>query len=86
MAGSPLNTIWAVDLLHRVFHVPTISNNAVDHFADDYTSVLALASKEPAKSARDSNTLQYFAIDAWAYDMAAPGVGCTGTPKAKEKA
>ncbi|OAA70725.1 major allergen Asp F2 [Cordyceps fumosorosea ARSEF 2679] len=84
VAGSPLNTIWAVDLLHRMFHVPTINENVVDHFADGYDEILALAKKDPAKTARDSNALQYFAIDVWAYDVAAPGVGCTG--KAKPKA
>lgn len=80
VAGSPLNTIWAVDLLHRLLHVPTISEKVVDHYADDYTSVLELAKKDPSKSAIDSNALQYFAIDVWAYDIAAPGVGCTGEP------
>ncbi|KAJ6779635.1 hypothetical protein PWT90_06497 [Aphanocladium album] len=86
VAGSPLNTIWAVDLLHRMFHVPTINENVVDHFADDYNGVLALAKKDPSKSVRDSNALQYFALDAWAYDVAAPGVGCTGKFLAKDKA
>ncbi|PMB67337.1 Major allergen Asp f 2 [Beauveria bassiana] len=86
VAGSPLNTIWAVDLLHRMFHVPTINVNTVDHFADDYNGILALAKKDPSKSAKDSNVLQYFAIDVWAYDVAAPGVGCTGKPAEKSKA
>lgn len=85
VAGSPLNTIWAVDLLHRMLHVPTINENVVDHYADDYNSVVALASQDPRKSTRDSNALQYFAIDAWAYDIAAPGVGCTGKAVSKGK-
>ena len=85
VAGSPLNTIWAVDLLHRVFHVPTISEEVVDHYADDYESVLALAKEDPSKSALDSNALQFFAIDVWAYDIAAPGVGCTGKPTEESK-
>jgi hypothetical protein len=50
----------------------------VDHFAEDYLNVLTLAKTEPEKSVIDSNTLQYFAIDVWAYDIAAPGVGCSG--------
>jgi hypothetical protein len=40
--------------------------------------VLELAKTDPAKAAIDSNSLQYFAIDVYAYDVAAPGVGCTG--------
>lgn len=78
VANSPLNTFWAVDLLHRVLHVPTINEEVVDHFADDYAEVIALAKSDPSKSVKDSEALQYFAIDVWAYDIAAPGVGCTG--------
>lgn len=78
VAQSPLNTFWATDLLHRVFHVPRISEGVVDHFTEDYASVVALAKTEPAKSVIDSDTLQYFAIDVYAFDVAAPGVGCTG--------
>lgn len=78
VVDSPLNTYWATDLLHRVFHVPRISEGAVDHFAEDYEDVLALAKEDPAKSSIDSDTLQYFAIDVYAYDIAAPGIGCTG--------
>ena len=74
---SPLNTFWATDLLHRVLHVPQISEGVVDHFAEDYEGVVALAKTDPAKSAIDSDTLQYFAIDVYAFDIAAPGVGCT---------
>ena len=73
-------------MLHRVLHVPTISEELVDHYADDYESVLALAKADPSKSVIDSNALQYFAIDVWAYDIAAPGVGCTGKPSAESKA
>ncbi|KAK3292881.1 putative peptidase domain-containing protein [Chaetomium fimeti] len=77
VVGSPLNTFWATDLLHRVLHVPQISENLVEHYAEDYEAVLELAKTDPAKSAIDSDTLQYFAIDVYAFDIAAPGVGCT---------
>jgi hypothetical protein len=78
VAESPLNTYWATDLLHRVFHVPRVSEEVVDHFAEDYEAVLALAKTDPAKSSIDSDTLQYFAIDVYAFDVAAPGLGCSG--------
>ena len=78
VAESPLNTFWATDLLHRIFHVPRISEDVVGHFAEEYDDVLALAKTDPAKSSIDSDTLQYFAIDVYAYDIAAPGVGCSG--------
>lgn len=67
--------------MHRIFHVPRVSESVVDHFADDYEGVVALAKTDPAKSSLDSDTLQYFAIDVYAYDVAAPGVGCSGTER-----
>ncbi|CAF3566156.1 hypothetical protein SNK03_006725 [Fusarium graminearum] len=78
VANSKLNTFWATDLLHRVLHVPIISEKTVDHFAENYTDAIALAKSDPSKSVIDSDALQYFAIDVWAYDIAAPGEGCTG--------
>lgn len=75
---SKLNTYWATDLMHRLLHVPTISEGLVDHYAHGYSGILELAKTEPEKSGIDSDTLQYFSIDVWAYDIAAPGVGCTG--------
>ncbi|KAF5023034.1 hypothetical protein F66182_4918 [Fusarium sp. NRRL 66182] len=78
VAESRLNTFWATDLLHRVLHVPTVSEEVVGHFAEEYVDVLALAKSDPSRSVIDSDTLQYFAIDVYAYDIAAPGVGCSG--------
>ncbi|KAF4978544.1 hypothetical protein FZEAL_5077 [Fusarium zealandicum] len=78
VARSQRNTFWAVDLMHRILHVPIISEEIVDHFAEDYPTVIELAKEDPSKSVIDSDTLQYFAIDVYAYDIAAPGVGCTG--------
>jgi hypothetical protein len=78
VARSPTNTFWASDLLHRIFHVPQISEGIVDHFTEDYNSVLALAKTDPSKSVIDSDTLQYFALDVYAFEVAAPGIGCTG--------
>ncbi|KAF4449039.1 hypothetical protein F53441_7689 [Fusarium austroafricanum] len=84
VAQSKLNTFWATDLLHRVLHVPTISEGVVDHFAENYAEALELAKSDPAKSVIDSDALQYFAIDVYAYDIAAPGKGCTGEVEEKE--
>lgn len=84
VAESKLNTYWATDLMHRLLHVPTVSEGIVDHYADNYTSVVELAQSKSEKSGIDSNALQFFAIDVWAYDIAAPGVGCTGKPPKAE--
>ncbi|KAK1833686.1 putative peptidase family-domain-containing protein [Podospora conica] len=78
VSGSPLNEFWAVDLLHRILHVPRISEGVVDHFADDYAQVLTLAKSEPEKAARDSEALQFFALEVWSVEVAVPGVGCLG--------
>lgn len=85
VAQSKLNTFWATDLMHRIFHVPTVSEGVVDHFAEEYPDVLALAKSDPSKSVIDSDTLQYFAIDVYAYDIAAPGVGCSGKVEEEHK-
>lgn len=84
VADSPLNTYFAVDLLHRVLHLPLISEDIVSHFSEDYADALQLAQTDPAKSVRDSDALQLFAIDVYAYDIAVPGVGCSGDDVAEE--
>lgn len=58
--------------------MPDISEEAVEHYAEDYSDALRQAKENPDLSQVDSDVLQYFAIDVWAYDIAAPGVGCTG--------
>ncbi|KAE8422955.1 putative peptidase domain-containing protein [Aspergillus pseudocaelatus] len=78
VSGSETNTFWAADLLHRLFHMPPIGQNWVEHFADGYGEVIELAAGNKSTSTRDSETLQYFALEAYAYDIAAPGVGCVG--------
>ncbi|WYZ45984.1 hypothetical protein EsH8_IX_000209 [Colletotrichum jinshuiense] len=78
VANSKLNTFWATDLLHRAFHVPAVSEGAVEHYAEDLAEVFVLAKENATYSVLDSDALQYFAIDVWAYDIAAPGVGCFG--------
>ena len=78
VANSPLNTFFAVDLLHRIFHVPVISEGVVEHYAEDYAGVLELAETNSTYAVRDTDALQYFAIDAYAYDIVVTGVGCTG--------
>lgn len=85
VAASKLNTYWATDLLHRVLHVPAVSEGVVEHYAEDYADALRLGKEEPELAWVDSDVLQYFAIDVWAYDIAAPGVGCTGEVEEEEE-
>ena len=78
VSNSETNTFWAADLLHRLFHMPPIGQNWVDHFADGYDEVIELAAGNKGVSTRDSETLQYFALEAYAFDIVVQGVGCTG--------
>ncbi|KAJ5550810.1 hypothetical protein N7535_001250 [Penicillium sp. DV-2018c] len=78
VSESETNTFWAADLLHRLYHVPAIGQNWIDHFADGYEEVIDLATENATLSTHDSETLQYFALEVYAYDIAVPGTGCSG--------
>ncbi|CAG7922581.1 unnamed protein product [Penicillium olsonii] len=78
VSESETNTFWAADLLHRLYHVPAIGQNWIDHFADGYEEVIDQAKKNATLATHDSETLQYFALEAYAYDISAPGIGCPG--------
>lgn len=78
VSGSETNTFWATDLLHRLYHVPAVGQNWIDHFADGYEEVVDQAKENATLSTHDSETLQYFALEVYAYDIAVPGVGCPG--------
>lgn len=78
VANGKTNFYWASDLLHRLLHIPKVGEGIVEHYAEDYESVIELAQTEPELSVRDSDTLQYFALEAYAYDVAVPGEGCAG--------
>ncbi|PGH28146.1 hypothetical protein AJ80_00036 [Polytolypa hystricis UAMH7299] len=83
VANSPLNTYFGIDLIHRLFHIPAIGENAVEHFADTYEDILELGAHNGTFATRDSNSLQYFAAEVYGYDIAVPGVGCAGEPASK---
>lgn len=50
----------------------------MDEYAEDYEAVIELTKTHSNSSVVNSDTLQYFAIDVYANDIAAPGVGCHG--------
>ncbi|CAD0090083.1 unnamed protein product [Aureobasidium vineae] len=49
-----------------------------EHYADSYPECLELAEEDPAQAVRNTHTLQYFALDVYAMEVALPGEGCTG--------
>ena len=79
VAGNESNTYFGSDLLHRLYHIHAFGDNHVEHFAEDYAGALELAQTNSSYATHDSDTLQYFALDVYAYDIALPGVGCPGT-------
>ncbi|XPS91840.1 Prenylated Rab acceptor protein 1 [Ascochyta lentis] len=80
VANGATNFYWASDLLHRLLHIPKVGEGIVEHYggADEYPGVLELAESNPAEAVRNSDTLQYFALEVYAHDVAVPGVGCPG--------
>lgn len=85
VANSPTNLYWASDLLHRLLHLPAIGEGIVEHYAEEYPTTLEYAKSNTTYAVRNSDTLQYFALEAYAYDIAVPGVGCPGVYTATEE-
>ncbi|ORY67941.1 putative peptidase family-domain-containing protein [Leucosporidium creatinivorum] len=75
---APAAAWLATDLLHRMTHIPSITYHHVGHHADTYPGVLELASNNDTNAAFNQNTFQYYAIDAYARDVAYPPHGCVG--------
>ncbi|KAI5856876.1 putative peptidase family-domain-containing protein [Tricharina praecox] len=84
VAGSKTNVFWASDLLHRLFHVPSVSEDAIHHTADGYAETLELATHEDGEAVHNSDSLLYFALEVYALRVSVPGVGCLGTAVAKK--
>lgn len=78
VAGGELSSYFASDLIHRLYHTDKIGEETVSHYADNYDECLALARETPEEAVRNAHTLQYFALDVYAFDIANPGQGCTG--------
>jgi hypothetical protein len=85
VAGGKLASYFASDLIHRLFHTDKIGEKTVFHYADSYQQGLDLAVSDPKLAVRNAHTLQYFALDVYAYDISVPGQGCTGEPVAEEE-
>ena len=79
MAEYDLSYYFSSDLLHRLYHVPAFGDGHVQHYTQGYAEVLTQAQEHPERATHDSDVLQYFALEVYAYDIAVPGVGCPGT-------
>ncbi len=78
VAEYPTNTFFASDLMHRMYHMPTFGEAWVEHYAETYEEVLELARTNSSYAVHDSESLQLFALEVYAHDIAIPGVGCPG--------
>jgi hypothetical protein len=78
VANGKSNFYWASDLLHRLLHIPKVGEGIVEHYAEDYAEVIELAHTQSDLSVRDSDALQFFALEAYAFDVALPNEGCAG--------
>lgn len=86
VAEGATNTFWASDLMHRLYHVPAVGYGYIDHYIETYNDALAFGQNGTATNAHDSDVLQYFALDVYAYDIAIPGTGCTGQTSSSSSA
>lgn len=79
VASGELSFYFASDLVHRIYHLPSVGETVVEHYADSYEECLELAVSDPTMAVRNTHSLQYFALDVYAYDIALPGEGCSGS-------
>lgn len=86
VAGSETNTFFGSDLIHRLYHMPAFGEGHVEHFTEDYAGVLEEAKVNSTQATHDSDSLQYFALEVYAYDIAVPGIGCPGDVHGKASA
>ena len=66
--------------------MPAFGEGYVEHFTEDYAGVLEEAKVNSTQATHDSDSLQYFALEVYAYDIAVPGVGCPGDSPAEASA
>lgn len=71
--------------MHRVFHVLSVSESAVDHYGDFYDGSLDLAETDPSLSVRNSDSLHFFTPEAYTYEVAVPSEGCPGNAQEARK-
>jgi len=70
---------WSTDLIHRMYHVPGISDDSVTHHADSYEECLELAHHNASLAPYNTHTLQYFASHVYAVEIAKGGAACIGS-------
>lgn len=82
LAGSLApSTFWPIDLIHRMFHVPQLTNDAVHHYIPEGSklpAIFTLAETNATWSPFDSDTLQFYAAHVYINEVVKAGDSCLG--------
>lgn len=58
-----INQYWAIDMLHRILHMPSIAQGKANHTAEGYDEMLKLANEDPTQAVQNVDSLQAFAFE-----------------------
>lgn len=83
VAGNETNVFWGGDLLHRLLHVPSVSEDAVIHYTHGWNETLEwgkaeLGTEEARNRTGNSDGIIFYALEVFAEEVAVPGEGCLG--------
>lgn len=81
VASYKTNVFSASDLVHRFFYVPKVSKLVIDHFTNSFKKCLKFVKTNSTFVVRNT---KFFALEAYAYDVAVPELGCPGEIKKPE--
>lgn len=78
VVNSSPSYYFSTDLMHRLFHLPSIGLGKIGHFADDHADCVNLAKTNGTAAVYNTHSLQYFANHVYAVEVAEGGEGCIG--------
>lgn len=63
-----------------MFHLDVVGQNTITHISHGYQDALKLAAGlNYTQTATNTDSLVYFAVEAYAFDISVPGEGCAGS-------
>lgn len=78
VVNSSPSYYFSTDLMHRLFHLPSVGLGKIGHFADDHADCVNLAKTNGTAAVYNTHSLQYFANHVYAVEVAEGGEGCIG--------
>ncbi|MCO5589753.1 hypothetical protein L7F22_043722 [Adiantum nelumboides] len=73
-----VNVYWGADLLHRMMHLPKVTNGYITHVADTHEDMMKIAIEKPDQSVKNQHSIQEFAFEAWIRKYTNPE-GCSAS-------